>query len=291
MRMAPRDWLGLTLLALLWAGSFLFVGVAVRDLPPLTIVLLRVGIAAAALQLFARGRAIAVFKAHWRTFVIMGVLNNALPFFLFVWGQRHIASGLAAILNATTPLFTVVVAHVFADERLTPGRLAGIGFGILGVAFLIGPVALDGLGAAVLAQFACLAAALSYAFAGVFGRRFARLGVAPIHAAAGQTTASALLLLPVAAGLEQFWTVPPPSAASMWAIAGLSLLSTALAYVLYFAILARVGAGNLLLVTFMIPPGAVVLGNLILTEPVLRRQVIGLTVILFGLWFAQNRNK
>ena len=163
-------------LSLLWGGSFFFTGIAVKELPPLTIVVLRVGLAAAMLTLVLRllgAQSSPRRGPPGAAFFGMGLLNNAIPFCLIVWGQTHIASGLAAILNATTPLFTVVVAHVLTDdERMTGNRLAGVLIGIVGVVVTIGPGAFSGLGGDVLAQLAVLAAAVSYAFAGVFGRRF-----------------------------------------------------------------------------------------------------------------------
>ena len=197
----------------------------------------------------------------------MGLLNNAIPFCLIVWGQTHIASGLAAILNATTPMFTVVVAHVLTDdERMTRNRLAGLLIGLAGVVVIIGPGALQSLGSDVLAQVAVLAAAVSYAFAGVFGRRFRRLGVAPMAASTGQVIASTAILLPLALLVDRPWTLPMPSAETWAAIFGTAALSTALGYILYFRILETAGATNLLLVTFLIPVSAILLGALVLGE-------------------------
>ncbi|NJM92432.1 MAG: DMT family transporter, partial [Rhodospirillaceae bacterium] len=199
--MSLSDWSLLLTLSILWGGSFFFVGVAVTALPPFTIVLLRVAIAATALHLVLRATRTAMpwDGKTWLAFFGMGLLNNAIPFSLIVWGQTHIASGLASILNATTPLFTVLVAHVLtADERLSKGRIVGVLLGLGGVVALIGPQALTGLGKDVVAQLAVLGAALSYAFASIFGRRFKRMGVSPLATATGQLTASSTLMLPVA---------------------------------------------------------------------------------------------
>jgi len=212
----------------------------------------------------------------------MGGLNNLIPFSLIVWGQTEIASGLAAILNATTPLFTVLLAHLLTgDERLTVGRLAGVGLGFAGVVAMIGPAALAGLGAAALAQLAVLAAALSYAFAGIYGRRFREQP--PLITAAGQVTASALLLAPLALIVDRPWTLPIPGAATIGAVAGIALLSTALGYVIYFRLLARAGATNLLLVTFVMPPVAILLGVAALGESLTAPQLAGLALIGLGL--------
>lgn len=280
------DWLMLIALSLLWGGSFFFVGVAVDVLPPLTIVVLRVGIAAIALQLVLQlsGQGFVLDRQRFLTFAGMGLLNNAIPFSLIVWGQGHIASGLASILNATTPLFAALVAHALThDERLNGGKIAGLLLGFSGVVAMIGPELLGGLGTAGLAQLAILCAALSYAFSGVFGRRFKRMGVAPMQAAAGQVSASALILLPLALFIEQPWTLAIPSGDVWAAILALALLSTALAFILYFRILASAGATNLMLVTFLIPVSAILLGVLFLGERLQTQHLIGMSLIGLGL--------
>jgi drug/metabolite transporter (DMT)-like permease len=285
-RMSPLDWSLLLALSILWGGSFFFVGVAVTALPPFTIVLLRVAIAAAALHLVLRATRTAMpwDGNSWLAFFGMGLLNNAIPFSLIVWGQTHIASGLASILNATTPLFTVLVAHVLtADERLTKGRIVGVLLGIAGVVTLIGPEALVGLGQDVLAQLAILGAALSYAFASIFGRRFKRMGVPPLATAAGQVTASSALLLPIALIVDRPWTLPWPEPSVWAAIVGLALLATALAYILYFGILASAGAVNLMLVTLLIPVSAILLGGAFLGETLAPMDFAGMALIGLGL--------
>jgi drug/metabolite transporter (DMT)-like permease len=288
--MTPAEWAMLMALSVLWGGSFFFTGVAVKELPPFTIVVLRVGLAAVILNIVIRlmGLRMPSEPRIWLAFFGMGFLNNAVPFALFVWSQTHVASGLASILNATTPLFTVVVAHLFTkDERMTGNRLAGVLIGFFGVIVMLGPQALRGLGGGsgitILAELCCLAAAVSYAFAGVFGRRFARMGVVPMQTATGQVTASTVLLLPLAAAVDQPWTLPLPSLATIGAILGIAALSTALAYVLYFRILATAGATNLLLVTFLIPVSALILGTLVLREPLVASQLLGMALIGAGL--------
>jgi len=182
----------LVALSVLWCGSFFFTAIAVKELPPFTIVVLRVGIAAVILNvgIHLMGLRMPREGRVSLAFLGMGFLNNAFGFSLLVWGQTHIASGLASIRNATTPLFTVLRAHAFTtDEKLSGNRLAGVLIGLLGVAVMIGNQAFDGLaatGPATLAELACLGAALSYGLAGVFGRRFKRLGVAPLLTATGR---------------------------------------------------------------------------------------------------------
>lgn len=284
--MTRIEWALLIGLSLLWGGSFFFVGVAVAALPPFTIVALRVGIAAVALHLVLRalGHTIPGGGKVWTAFFAMGFFNNLVPFSLLVWGQTQIASGLAAILNATTPLFAVLIAHwLTVDERLTRGRLAGIVVGFAGVALMLGQEARAGIGDNLPAQLACLAAACSYGFAGVFGRRFRRLGVPPLATAAGQVTASSALLLPLALLVDRPWQLALPALPVWAAIAGLGLLSTALAYIIFFRLLASAGAVNLTLVTFLVPPSAILLGVLFLGERLELAHFLGMGLIGLGL--------
>ena len=290
--MGRVEWAMLLMLALLWGGSFFFNGVAVRELPSFTLVWLRVAVAAATLLLVLRviGQGMPRQPRVWAAFFGMGLLNNVLPFVLIVWGQHRIASGLASILNATTPLFTVLVAHaVTSDERLTLLKAAGVGVGFVGAAVMIGADALGGLGTGALAQLACLAGALSYAIAGIFGRRFRRMGVTPLATAAGQVSASTLMLLPAMLLVDRPWELAMPHAATWAAVLAVGLLSTALAYVLYFRILAAAGATNLLLVTFLIPVSAILLGVLVLHETLLLRHIMGMALLGAGLAFLDGR--
>ncbi|CBS87682.1 Putative permease of the drug/metabolite transporter superfamily [Azospirillum lipoferum 4B] len=284
--MGLTDWSLLAFLSILWGGSFFFVGIAVRELPPLTIVAMRVALAALALGALLRllGSPMPSDRQTWAAFFGMGTLNNLIPFCLIVWGQTQIASGLASVLNATTPLFGVVVAHVLTqDERMTGNRLAGVLIGFAGVAAMIGPAALGGLGDRLLPQVAVLGAALSYAFAGIFGRRFKGMGISPMVTATGQVAASALMLVPVALLVDRPWSLPLPTPAAWSAVAGLALLSTALAYVIFFRVLASAGATNLMLVTFLIPVSAILLGSLFLNERLAVRHGIGMALIAAGL--------
>lgn len=285
-RMGALEWALVVALSIIWGGSFLFVGIAVSELPTFTIVLLRVSLAALALHLVLPALRIPlpIDGAAWRAFFVMGLLNNVIPFSLIAWGMTHIASGLASILNATTPLFTVLLAHALtADERLTRPRLAGVAIGFAGVVVMIGPEALRGLGDDVLAQVAILGAACSYGFAGIFGRRFRRMGIAPLATATGQVTASSLMLLPLALFIDRPWTLAMPSAGVWAAIVGLALLSTALAYVLFFRILAGAGAVNLSLVTFLIPVSAILMGVAVLDETLNTTDLLGMALIGCGL--------
>ena len=291
--MTAREWGLLALLSLLWGGSFFFIGVAVKELPPLTLAALRVGIAA--LILWASvpltgawpprsGKAIAVLA-------LLGLGNNALPFALIAWGQTHLPAGLASILNAATPLFAVLVAHVFtAEERLSRLKIIGAFAGMAGVAWVIGPDALLGRGGSdAWAEGAVLLAALSYAVTAVLARRVRALGLRPLDVATGQTTAGAIYLVPIALLIDRPWSLPVPSAPVIASVFAIAALCTALAYVIYFRILSGAGATNVLLVTLVAPAISVILGALILRERLLARQFIGFALIAIGLAFIDGR--
>jgi drug/metabolite transporter (DMT)-like permease len=283
--MGAFEWAMLIALSILWGGSYFFVGVAVAELPPLTIVTLRVELAAIALWGIALVMGLRPPKSAgvWVAFLGMGLLNNVIPFVLIVWGQTQIASGLASILNATTPLFTVIVAGVLLpDERATPLKLVGVVVGFIGVAIMMG-IPVMGDGGSTIAQVAIIVAALSYAFAGVYGRRFKAMAVNPIVTAAGQVTASALVMVPIAFIVDGPLDIAGPSSETWASIIGLAVLSTAVAYVLYFKLLESAGATNLLLVTLLIPVSAILLGSLFLNETLEVVHFVGMALIGLGL--------
>lgn len=292
MRLGPMDWGLLVLLSLLWGGSFLCVGIAVQELPVLTIIALRVSLAALVLW------GIALFSGHqlprgrktWQAFLALGLLNNVIPFGLIVFGQQTIGAGLAAILNATTPLWTVLIAALFlADERFSKQKLFGVLLGLVGVIVMVGPDSLAGISRNLGAQLAVLGAALSYAFASVFGRRFAAAKISPLHTALGQVTASSFILVPLALMIDTPWASALPSQATIFAILGLAVLSTAGGYLLFFNILERAGATNVSLVTLLIPPSAIAMGMLFLEETLQGIHFIGLALIILGLLSLQGR--
>ena len=292
MRLGPMDWGLLVLLSLLWGGSFLCVGIAVQELPVLTIIALRVSLAALVLW------GIALFSGHqlprgrktWQAFLALGLLNNVIPFGLIVFGQQTIGAGLAAILNATTPLWTVLIAALFlADERFTKQKLFGVLLGLVGVIVMVGPDSLAGISRNLGAQLAVLGATLSYAFASVFGRRFAAAKISPLHTALGQVTASSFILVPLALMIDTPWASALPSQATIFAILGLAVLSTAGGYLLFFNILERAGATNVSLVTLLIPPSAIAMGMLFLEETLQGIHFIGLALIILGLLSLQGR--
>lgn len=295
LALSAQDWGQLLILSVLWGGTFFFAKIALAGFPPLTLVLGRVALGALALLawLWLTGVKVPTSVLVWRAFFGMGLLNNVLPFSLIFWGQatmpHEIAASLASILNATTPVFAVVTAHFLTrDEKLTPPKLLGVLLGFAGVAVMIAPrlLASDPQGAtanAVTGMLACLTGALVYGLAGLYGRRFKALGVAPAQAAFGQLAASSVMMLPLALVVDQPWSLPMPDASAWAALVALACVSTALAFVLYFRILAHAGATNLMLVTFLIPATAILLGWLFLGERLQAVHAAGLLLIGAGL--------
>jgi drug/metabolite transporter (DMT)-like permease len=281
---SATDWLLLIALSILWGGSFYFAKVAVLEIPPLTLALARVLIAGAVIGILIRplGGAFPRDLATWKMFAVIAALNNAIPFTLIVWGQQYIPIGLASILNATSPLFSVVLAHFATrDDRVTPGRALGLIAGFIGVVVLIGPDLLTELGKHVWAQLALLAAAFFYAIGAIYARRLR--GHKPVVIAGGQLAMATVLLLPFALAIDRPWTLAPVSGAAVWATVALAVVSTALAYLIYFRILNRAGATNALLVTFLIPVSAILLGLFLLDERLDARQFAGMLAIAIGL--------
>ncbi len=282
-QMNIKEWGLLLFLSLIWGGSFFFTELLVNELTPLSIVLGRVGLASLFLLLFvyAKGLRMPGLSKIWGSFLIMGVLNNIIPFSLIVWGQTHIQSSLASILNATTPIFTVLMAHLLTkDEKLSFNRGLGVFVGWMGVAVLIGIKSLQSLDAHTMGQIAVLGAALSYAIAAIYGRRFKGLDSTVV--ATGMLIGSTIIMIPIVfifeAPIEQMANF------NAWgAMIGLSLISTSVAYIVYFRLLATAGATNLLLVTFLIPISAIFLGVLILGEQLRWNDMGGMSLIFMGL--------
>lgn len=282
--MGAIEWAMLVGLAVVWGSSFFFSKVALRDLPPFTIVWVRSVLGALFLWFIVRlgGQSMRLPWRVWRDFAVLGVLNSTLPFSLISYGQTQIASGLASILNATSPLFTVLVAHFATrDERFSIPKLVGIAFGIAGVAVMIGVDALRGLGLNVLAQVAVLIASFSYACGSVYGRRVS--GLPAMVAACGPIVCGAFILAPFALIIDRPWELAMPGAATWGAMAGLVVLCTAVSYFFYFRILAVAGATNLMLVTFLIPISALLLGVIVLDEVIELQHLGGMALICVGL--------
>ena len=278
-RIDARDWSLLAVLSVLWGGSFFFNGAALRELPPLTLVFLRVALGAAILLPLLRMQGIGLPKGvtGWKPFVAIGLLNNVIPFSLIVLGQTFIPSGLASILNATTPLFTVMVMAAAGEEALQMRRVAGVALGLAGVIILRGwgIETRPGQGFGILL---CLGGAFSYGFAALAARRLLK-DTPPLGTATFQLMASTVMMAVVAGAVEQPWYLSMPGLTTWLAVLGLAALSTALAYIVFFQILRRSGATNVMLVTLLIPVTAILLGWLVLGEPISAREIAGAIVI------------
>jgi drug/metabolite transporter (DMT)-like permease len=284
--MSRTDWTILLLLAAIWGGSFFFIKLALPTVGPLTLVLIRLGLASLFLWawLALRRERLALPPGGAGALLVLALLNNVVPFLMFAWAQQTITAALASILNATTPIWGVIVAHLCTqDERAGPGKVAGVLLGFAGVAVMIGGDLFGQIGRDVWAQGACLAATLSYALAGVWGRRFRRMGVPPVAVATGSLSAGALVMLPLVLLFEPPWLRAMPSPLAWGALAALALVCTSFAYILYFRLLASAGATNSLLVTFLVPVSAILLGVLVLGERLALRHVAGMALIAAGL--------
>lgn len=288
--LSPRALSELLLLGLIWGASFLSIRLALNEVSVLSSVLHRVGWAALVLWALVAwsGMRVRLPRRVLLGFLGMGVLNNVIPFTLMAWAQVHIETGLTSILNSTTALFGVLVAALFLpDERLSLRKLGGVVLGMAGVVAVIGPATLGALDLSAGAQLAVLAGTLSYAVAGVWARRF--LGdVPPLLAAAGMLTASSLILLPATLLLEGGIDLPT-SATGVLAIAYYALAATAGAYLLYYRVLAQAGSGNLMLVTLVIPPVAVTLGALVLSERLAAADFAGFALIAGALLILRGK--
>ena len=280
--MSTKDWMLLIGLSFLWGGSFFFVEIALQGLQPLSVVWGRVSLGAVFLGVaigitrgrFPKGRAV------WVALIGMGFLNNVVPFTLFAVAQGQINGAMAAILNATTPLFSLALLHCLTvDEKITPPKAVGLGLGFAGVVVMMGGMAFDDIWASV----ACLAAAFSYGMANLWSRRFRGLGVPPLTIAFGQVTCSTLMLLPIWLWWDQPWAMGLPASDVMGAVIAIAALSTALAYLIFFRLLASAGAINLSLVTFLIPVSATLLGTVFLDTVLQAQHVAGFGLIAAGL--------
>ncbi len=282
----------LLVLSVLWGGSFFFVEVLIEYLPPLTIVTLRVGLAAFILWglIIVLKFPIPKTRQYWSALTVVGLMSNALPFCLIVWGQTQISSGLAAIFNATTPFFTVIVAGIFlVDEQITRQKIIGIIFGFFGTIILIGPEALSGLNGPVFGQLAVIGASISYALSSVYSRRFNDWGLSPLVVVTGQVSMATLILLPITLIVDKPWEQLFIPLVAISAIMGLVIFSTVIAFILFFRLIASAGATNATLVTFLIPISAVLLGVSFLGEEFSGLQFIGMTLIGLGIIVMDGR--
>jgi drug/metabolite transporter (DMT)-like permease len=289
--MGTREWLLLVFLSVLWGGSFFFSAVAVKQVQPFTLAFLRMAIGALVLTIVAAASGLRLPKGPriWLGLAFIGVVGTSIPFSLIYWGQTQIASGLASILNATTPIFTIIIAHFFTrDERFTPRRLAGVLAGLAGVAVIMGPSAIGGLaGSPLLAEAAILGAAFCYGTVSVFSKSLR--AVEPIILSCGQLAFGAVAVLPAVLMFDAPFSRPAPDMTAIAAVLALALLSTALAFIIYFRILRSAGATNVMLVTLLVPVSAILLGSLVLGETLEPRHAAGLVLVALGLAVIDGR--
>lgn len=287
--MKARELGALLLLGSIWGASYLFIKVAVQVFPPLTLVTLRVVMAALTSLLILRMRGIALprSRALWGTFLVMGLFNGVVPYSLITWGEQRIDSGLTAILIATSPIFTAIFAHLFLhDERMTVTKIVGILLGFAGVAILIGPAAVAGAGQSLMGDLAVVLASASYGATIVYARKHLR-GVTPMAASAGQMVMASAAILPVALLVDQPWRLSLSDAGAVLpavaALVMLAVVGTSLAYLLYYWLIREVGATNASLVTYISPFTSILWGTLLLGERLKLADFVGFGFILAGL--------
>lgn len=282
--MKLKNFLRILLLAALWGPSFLFIKIAVAEIPPITLVTVRIGLAAVTLYIIlrAQGRRLPSWGSIWRHFAFMGFFANALPFVFFSWGEQYVDSALASILNGTTPIFTVVLAHfLVADDRMTPAKLTGTLLGFAGLLAIVGPALGTGVQAEMLGLLAMAAAASCYAVTIIYSRRHLR-GLPPLVAPTAQLLMATLFLLPVSLGLERPYTLSLPSFPAIASLLTLSFMGTAVAFVVYYHIIERMNATDLAMVTYLMPVFGVALGIIVLGEQPGWTAYAGSVLILLG---------
>ena len=291
-KLDSNGWLLIGILAILWGCAFFLIEVGLRSFPPITLVFIRVAFAVPPMLVAMRlmGLCLPSSAPEWGLLTVVGALNCALPFTLFFWGQQYLDSGYASILNATTPLWGVLTAHFLTrDEKATPARIIGVLTGMAGIIVMVGPAAMKGLSNNLLAQIACVISTIFYSLAAIYGRRLSQTTLTPMAVATGQTVTATILMIPIVLLVDQPWTMATPRLDATLAGLTLALLSTALAYTLYFRLIDRAGASNAQLVAFLMPILAVILGIAFLGEHLNEGQIIGAVLIAFGLMIIDGR--
>jgi drug/metabolite transporter (DMT)-like permease len=290
--MSAADWSIIMLLSLLWGGAFFMIELGLRGFPPNTLVFLRMALAVPPMLLILRvfGNRLPSDVKSWQQLFVLGAINAAFPFILFFWGQTRIESGLASVLNATTPLWGVVTAHFLTrDEKASPARVLGVLLGLAGIIVMVGTDALGGITGSVLAQIACLVATLLYALAAVYGRTLSQSTMTPLVVATGQVITAAVLMLPVMLIVDRPWSLQVAGWDAWAGAIGLAIPSTAIAYLFYFRLIDRAGASNAMLVAFIMPLVAIILGVAALGETVEAKEIAGAALIALGLLAIDGR--
>ena len=291
LRMTAHDWGLIAILAVVWGGAFFLIELGLTGFGPLTLVALRMLLAIPLMLLALKGLGHALPRdaRSWWQLTLLGFFNVAMPMALFFWAQTRIDSALASILNATVPLWGVLIAHVFTrDERATPLKLLGVLLGFGGIIVMVGPDAVSGMGQDVIAQLACLFAAASFAGAAVYARRLGAT-IAPMAAATGQIVTAAALIAPLALVVEPPWAAPAPNLTAIAAMLTLALVGTSFAYFIFFRLIDRAGASNALLIALVMPPVAILLGVAVLGEVLTGGQIAGMALISLGLLMIDGR--
>lgn len=290
--MTPGEWTMLLSVAAFWGGSYFFTGIAVMELPVLSIVMARYAVSAPILIVLILwlGQ-----RMPWNRDVIyagfmLAVFNQLIPFSLIAWGQSHIPSAVASILNAAGPIITMIMAHFMTrDDKMTARRFAGVTIGFAGMVIMIGVSAMQAMNVDIAAQIACVLATVSYAFANIRARRFTDARLKPTELVAAQATIAGLCLLPVLLVVDRPWTLDMPSGRTWLSLLGLGLLSSTLGHLIFFRLLTTAGATNISLVSYFMPVSAIVLGVLFLGEVLELRHIIGILTIAFGLAIMDGR--
>lgn len=292
IHMSRRQWAQLILLSFLWGCSFIFMEMALVDMPVLTIVAGRTTCAALALGGFMvfSGRSLKFPLKAWLRLSISASIGIVIPFSVILWGQTMITASLSSVLNGTVPFFSLLLTHFMThDERLKTHKVLGVLTGFIGVAVIMGADQLIHGSGVVMGQAAVLLSSLLYAWTTIYRRGFSRLGMKPLETAAGEMIAASLLLIPAALIFNQPWLLPLPGMPAALAVLGMGLFSTALAFVVYHRLLPQVGANNMALVTFLIPVSAISMGILFLGETLFLNQVAGIGLIALGLLVIDGR--
>lgn len=278
-------------LAALWGGAFLFIELGLTGFGPLTLVFLRMALAVPPMLVMLRWLGLRLPRdwTSWFHLTALGFLNVAFPMALFFWAQTRIDSGLASILNATVPLWGVLLTHIFTDdERATPVKVIGLLVGFSGLVLVVGPSALAGFGDDLLAQLACLLATFCFAAAVIYARKLGAT-MAPMAAATGQIVTAAVMLAPLPLLFEAPFAAPPPPVVAIAAVAMLAFAGTSVAYLIFFRLIDSAGAGNAMLIALVMPPVALVLGFTVLGEVLTLAHLAGMALILVGLVIIDGR--